>query len=328
MFPRRLRVVLAVLAVVGITIVILSLRGGSGPFGLVRSAAGSVVGALQEVASAAVSPIFATGDWLSTWGDQRSRIAELEAENEQLRGLVERSAADRARADDLDALLRVAGIGQYTIVPAEVIAVGPQQEFGWTVTIDAGRIDGVQQDMTVINGEGLVGRVASVNRMTSTVVLLVDASTAVGARVAGSDEIGILSGTGGQDSLEFQLLDPLADLQPGEALVTFGSRSGRPYAPGIPIGEVVSVSGTGGQLTRIATVRPFADMSSLNVLGVVVKPPREDPRDAVLPTRPAQPTQPTPSPAATDAVPGTEASNAPAGEASPAQEQAATPEAG
>lgn len=59
-----------------------------------------------------------------------------------------------------------------------------------------------------------------------------------------------------------QLLDPLAPVEAGEVLVTFGSRSGRPYAPGIPIGEIVEVSGTPGQLTRVATVRPFVDVSS------------------------------------------------------------------
>lgn len=322
MFSRRVRVTIAVLVVVSLTTVILGLRGGGGPLGLVRSGVGVVVGGLQQIASTIVSPFFAGAEWIGAWGDQKERIASLEAENEQLRGLVERSVADRARADDLDALLRVAGVGEYTIVPAEVIAVGPAQDFAWTVTIDAGRIDGVEPDMTVINGEGLVGRVVAVNRMTSTIALVVDATTAVGARVAGSDEIGILSGTGSQESLEFQLLDPLADLQPGEALVTFGSRSGRPYAPGIPIGEVVTVSGTGGQLTRIATVRPFADVSSLNLVGVVVKPPREDPRDAVLPTPP--PASPSPTPEPTPGATGETSADATVPQ--PEVEQPATPE--
>jgi len=80
--------------------------------------------------------------------------------------------------------------------------------------------------------------------------------------------------------------------------VTFGSKDGRPYAPGLPIGEVVDVTGSAGQLARIATVRPFANMSQISVVGVVVKPPREDPRDSVLPNAPvATPTgTPTPTP--------------------------------
>ena len=146
--------------------------------------------------------------------------------------------AHRARARALDELLRVSSTGRYRITPAEVISVGPAQDFAWTVGIDAGSLDGIEKDMTVINGAGLVGRVLKVNPTTSTVVLLVDVSSAVGGRVATTEEIGIVSGTGRQDSMDFQLLDPLAELVIGDALVTFGSRGGRPYAPGIPIGEV------------------------------------------------------------------------------------------
>jgi rod shape-determining protein MreC len=280
---RRTRVVLAVLIVASLTLLILDLRGGQGPFGSVRAAGSLVMGGLERGASTVVSPIFNVREWWSTLGNQSERIRTLEQENEALRALTLTSENDRARADAVDRLLGVAGIGQYRIVPAEVIAVGPAQDFSWTVTIDAGRADGVQPDMTVMSGSGLVGRVESVTRNTAVVVLVVDAGSSIGARIAGTDEVGILSGTGRQDSLEFQLLDPLAQIGAGDALVTFGSRGGRPYAPGLPIGEVIDVGGSAGQLNRIATVRPFVNVSQLSMVGVVIRPPRQDPRDAVLP---------------------------------------------
>lgn len=280
---RRTRVVLAVLIVASLTLLILDLRGGQGPFGSVRAAGSLVMGGLERGASTVVSPVFNVRDWWGTLGDQSDRIRALEQENEQLRALAQTSENDRARADAVDRLLGVAGVGQYRIVPAEVIAVGPAQDFSWTVTIDAGRADGVRPDMTVMSGSGLVGRVEAVTRNTAVVVLLVDAGSSIGARIAGTDEVGILSGTGRQDSLDFQLLDPLAQIGAGDALVTFGSRGGRPYAPGLPIGEVIDVGGSAGQLNRIATVRPFVNVSQLSMVGVVIRPPRSDPRDAVLP---------------------------------------------
>jgi rod shape-determining protein MreC len=280
---RRTRVVLAVLIVASLTLLILDLRGGQGPFGSVRAAGSLVMGGLERGASTLVSPFFNVREWWGTLGDQSNRIRELERENEELRALTQTSENDRARADAVDRLLGVAGIGQYRIVPAEVIAVGPAQDFSWSVTIDAGRADGVRPDMTVMSGSGLVGRVESVTRNTAVVVLLVDADSSIGARVAGTDEVGILSGTGRQDSLDFQLLDPLAQIAPGDALVSFGSRGGRPYAPGLPIGEVIEVGGSAGQLNRIATVRPFVNVSQLSIVGVVIRPPRQDPRDSVLP---------------------------------------------
>lgn len=296
MFSRRTRILLGVLVVASLTFVILDLRGGEGPFASVRNAGSNVLGGLERVAATVFSPITGAGSWWSTMRDQAGQIQTLTRENELLRGQLQTLETDRSRAAALDGLLRVAGVGQYRFVPAEVIAIGPAQDFSWTISIDAGRNDGIEPDMSVINGAGLVGRVLKTTADTSTVVLVVDQGSAVGGRIAGTGEIGIVSGTGRQDELEFELLDPLADVRVGDALVTFGSKGGRPYAPGLPIGEVVEVRGTGGQLTRIARVRPYADMSRISVVGVVTKPPRIDPRDSVLPASEGIDVIPSPAP--------------------------------
>lgn len=295
MLSRRTKLVLATLVVASLTFVILDLRGGEGPFSSARAAVSSVIGGVERVAATIFSPITGFSEWWSTQVDQSGQIRILSAENSQLKSELLSAQNDIARANELDELLRVASVGRYRIVPAEVIAVGTAQDFSWTVTIDAGSSDGIEMDMTVINGDGLVGRVLKVYDTTSTVVLLVDPSSAVGGRVAGSQEIGIVAGTGRQNSLQFQLLDPLGQVEAGDAIVTFGSKDGRPYAPGLPIGEVVDVSGTAGALARVATVSPFADVSRLSVVGVVIRPPREDPRDSVLPNRPAVEPIPAPS---------------------------------
>ncbi|MFM8155465.1 MAG: rod shape-determining protein MreC [Actinomycetes bacterium] len=306
MFPRRLRVVVAVLLGVALTFVILDLRGGQGPFNSARNVVSSILGGVERGAATVFSPITGFADFWTNTRDQKARLDELEKSNAELQSEVKRAADDRARASALDGLLKVAGLGRYRVVPAEVIAVGPAQDFTWTVTIDAGSDDGIELDMTVLNYQGLVGRVSNVEKRTSSVVLIVDPSVSVGARVAGSQEIGILSGTGKQNELQYQLLDPLASLEPGAALVTFGSKDGRPYVPGVPIGEVLSVAGTAGQLSRVATVRPFADISTLSIVGVVVRPPRTDPRDSVLPAIPDAPAvtvQPTPTPSPAESTP-------------------------
>jgi len=289
--------------VASLTFVILDLRGGDGPFSSARAAISSIIGGIQRGAATIFSPITGSSEWWSTQVNQSGQIRDLTVENERLNSALVSSKNDIARADQLDALLRVASVGRYEVTPAEVIAVGPAQDFAWTLTIDAGSLDGIEEDMTVINGDGLIGRVLKVYNSTATVVLIVDLESSVGGRVAGSQEIGIVSGTGRQNSLEFQLLDPLGEVNPGDAVVTFGSKNGRPYAPGLPIGEVVDVTGSAGQLARIATVRPFANVSQLSVVGVVVKPPREDPRDSVLPNPPVAVTSTDPTPTSTDPTP-------------------------
>lgn len=322
MLSRRTRIVLAVLVVTSLTFIILDLRGGDGPLSGLRSVASNVLGGIERAAATVFSPITGAGTWWSDMRDQAAQIDALTAENDRLRTENESFANDRSRVAALDALLRVASAGQYRFVPAEVIAIGPAQDFSWTVTIDAGRADGIEPDMSVINGQGLVGRVLKVTANTATVVLIVDSSSAVGGRVATTDEIGIVSGTGRQDSLEFALLDPLADVREGDALVTFGSKNGKPYAPGVPIGEIVDTGGGAGQLTRVVTVRPYVDVSQLSVVGVITEPPREDPRDSVLPKATSLPS------VGPDSEPptlsgGTLSSGSP--EASPSPEASATP---
>ena len=108
-------------------------------------------------------------------------------------------------------------------------------------------------------------------------------------------EVGFTTGQGiGDDGdLDLQLLDGQSTVERGDRLVTFGSQGATPYVPGVPVGEVVSVQGTPGSQTRAAVVAPYVDFSSLDLVGVVIEPPRRDPRDAVLPPQPRATPTPT-----------------------------------
>ena len=267
------------LVLISVTMILLDLRGGSsGPLGPLRSVGAAVIGPLERAAATVVVPVRTYVQSVASVGDKDRVISELTVENDALRAQLDTVANDRARVADLDALLGLVDANDYVTVPAQVIAVGPAQGFAWTVTIDAGSGDGIEVDMSVISGKGLVGRVVSVSPTTATVLLIVDATSTVGGRLAGTSQIGIVSGTGRQDVLQMQLLDPLAVVDLGETIVTFGSEGDRPYAPGIPIGTVKEMRGTEGQLTRSAIVEPFADISMLDIVGVVLRVPEREPR--------------------------------------------------
>ena len=130
-------------------------------------------------------------------------------------------------------------------------------------------------------------------------------------RIAGTGEIGAVTGLGhsqsGPAALRLQVFDANAVLAPGQQLVTFGSVGGRPYVPGVPVGVITRVVASASALTKIAYVRPFADDGALGVVGVVIVPPRHNPRDSVLPPRPPSPA---PSPVRTGASPGPSATPA------------------
>ena len=165
----------------------------------------------------------------------------------------------------------------------------------------------------MLNGSGLVGVVTSVAAHTSTVLLTTDASSTVGVRLAGTGQIGAVTGAGrsrpGPTLLRLQVFDASAVLQPGQQLVTFGSVHGRPYVPGVPVGVIIQVQASAASLTKVALVRPYADDSALGVVGVVIVAPRTNPRDSVLPPSPSpsprpSPTHRSPSPAATASTGG------------------------
>jgi rod shape-determining protein MreC len=58
------------------------------------------------------------------------------------------------------------------------------------------------------------------------------------------------------------------------------------------VGVITQVQASAASLTKLAFVRPYADDSALGVVGVVITPPRTNPRDSVLPPSP----RPSPSP--------------------------------
>lgn len=280
---RRTRLVLCVLLIAAIALITLDFRdGGTSP---ARGVGSAIFGPIERVAHDVTSPVTSVFDSVTGGPSSQSTIANLQRENAQLRAQL--SAAQLSHADQaqLSQLLQLAGRGGYRILPASVIAAGG--DFSDTVTLDVGSNDGIRTDETVLNGSGLVGTVTQVGSDTCTVLLANDASSIVGVRLAGSNEIGEVTGTGkslsGPAMLRLSLFDANAVLQPGQQLVTFGSVGDQPYVPGVPVGTVLSVRGNAGSLTQMALVRPFADFTTLGVVGIVVSGPRQDPRDSVLP---------------------------------------------
>lgn len=282
---RESRLLLALLVSIAFALITLDLRSGeNSPMDGPREVAASVFGPVESGVASAVDPIGNAIAAVRDSGSRHDRISELERENAELRQSLGSSEHRDSRIEQLDDLLGLAGAGQYEIIGAQVIAMGQTQGFSWTVTIDAGRDDGLEPDMTVLNGDGLVGRVTTVAPGTATVLLASDPNFTVGTRLEGTDELGFATGQG--DSLEVQLIDHRAQVQEGDRLVTFGSDDSRPFVPGVPVGEVTGVEAAAGDSTRTVQVQPYVAFTQLDLVGVVVEPPRDNPRDAVLPPLP------------------------------------------
>ncbi|MEV5077728.1 rod shape-determining protein MreC [Streptomyces sp. NPDC093064] len=295
---KESRLLLVLLTAIAFALITVDIRGGeNSPVDGVRQAAAAVFGPIENGVSAAVDPVGNAVSAVRDSGERHDRLAALEKENAALKAELGSDDRKRSRLTQLNKMLKLAGDGQYGIKGAQVIAIGAAQGFSWTITIDAGADDGIQRDMTVLNADGLVGRVTTVGPSTSTVLLASDPDFTVGTRMEGSDELGFASGQGDRP-LRVQLLNGKADVKKGDRMVTFGSQADRPFVPGVPVGVVSRVDPSGGDLTRTVYVTPFAGFTKLDVVGVVVQAPKKDPRDEVLPPKP----KPTPTPTVTVTV--------------------------
>jgi rod shape-determining protein MreC len=282
---RPSRSVLLALVLACATMITLDQRGGDdSPIEPVRRAVGEVIGPVEAGTAAVVRPFTSIPGWFRSKRALQGALTSLEAENARLRRQVQTSGLDRNRLAEYDGLARSASDTGYALVPARVIALGPRQSFSHTVTIDAGISSGVGPDMTVLNNDGLVGRVIRATRTTATVLLVLDGESVVGGRLGASMEIGFLRGRGvigDVGRLDLDLVDDSVVANEGDTVSTWGSEGGTPYVAGIPIGKVTTVFSSPRETSRRAVIEPFVDFSALDLVGVVVPPGTESDRELV-----------------------------------------------
>lgn len=284
---RHARLILGTLLTVALVILTVDHRtGAASPLWPLRTAGSWFFGTVEQVGGSVIRPVGGFFHAIVNAPAAQGELDRVKAENVRLRAGLAAGRLDAARAAELKRLLGVAGLGGYKIVTANVVARRGQPGFEDAIEIDVGTGDGVRPEMTVLNGEGLVGRVIQASADSSTVVLISDPGSAAGARLEGGQEIGVVHGVGENGRLvRFRLLDSTAAITRGSRIVSFGSQRGAPYVAGVPIGVIERVEATPGELTRIAYARPYADLTALDVVGVVVGAPAKDPRDAVLPPK-------------------------------------------
>jgi len=290
---NRSRLLLVTLIVTSLFLITLDLRGVSLITGL-RHGTQSVMGPFQRAASSAFSPVGNFFSEIAHLGRTHAELKSLEAQNSQLRStLIDRKNIE-TQIKQLKSVLNLAGNGGYKVVNAKVISQGTSASFSQSITIDVGANAHITRDMTVICGDGLVGVVKEVYASTALVILESDPSFRVGVRIAGSQEIGILSGQG-TDRAILQMLDSQSTVKVGDVLLARGSEGGKPFVPGVPIGTVTSVPNSAGSVSQLADVQFFTHLHTLGIVAVVVSPPVSDPRDALVPPKPL----PTPMPTVT-----------------------------
>lgn len=271
---RRRRAVLTLL-IIG-SFVLLTLTYGHGSGGLQRGVS-TVFSPLQTVADRALKPARDLVDWFDKTFQARGENSRLES---QLAKARERSVAGQEAMQENAQLRKLVELDRapplaasaYTPVTGRVIARSPTV---WqsAVTVDVGGHDGVHVDDPVIGGDGLVGRVASVEGGSAQVMLISDHTSAVSAKVLPGGVQGVMRpDVGDPETLILDFIDSSTHVHKGQTVVTAGWRAqglASLFPPGLPIGEVTQASIVEQEASQQVELRPYADLANLELMQVL-----------------------------------------------------------
>ena len=270
---RRRRAVLALLIVSSFVLLTLTYQGSDG----FQRGVSAVFTPVQSAADRALKPARDLVDWFDETFDAKGENSRLKSEltttrkeavagqealqeNAQLRKLVE--------LDRNPPLVYTS----YREVTGRVIARSPTV---WrsSVGIDVGSGDGVRVDDPVISGDGLVGRISSVDPGSSQVMLLTDHASAVSAKVLPTGVQGVVKPeVGNPEELILDFIDSTRKIHGGQTVVTAGWRAqglASHFPPGLPVGEVTKASIVEQEANQQVDVRPFADLRNLDLVQVL-----------------------------------------------------------
>ena len=220
------------------------------------------------------------GGWLSKQADNLENLSAVMAENEELKKKVEELTVElnttKLERYELENLRELYQLDQkypsYDKVAANVIGKDAGNWFN-TFTIDKGANDGIEVNMNVMAGSGLVGIVTDVGPNYAKVkAIICDTSSVSGMVLTTSDNIivnGSLQKMTESMTIEFSgLNDRENKVEVGDPVVT--SYVSYDYQQGILIGYISKISTDANNLTRSGTITPAVDFEHIEEVLVIL----------------------------------------------------------
>jgi rod shape-determining protein MreC len=251
--------------------------GEEGPLAAAGRATSSALAPMQRAVSNVIQPVSNFFSSLAKLPSLSRRNGELQRQVDDLKTAQQENQELSRRIGSLEQLLGLQSVTSHTIA-ARVIASGVSN-FEWSITIDRGSADGIQEDMPVVTGASdgprLVGRVIRVTPISSVVQLIIDRDFAVAGKLSTSQEAGLVMGRGEND-LRMGHLRPgiqVSETEP-ESVFTLGYEvNGQRglYPPGILIGTVSRAFSEPDSVESSVTIRPAVDFSTLQYVLVIAR---------------------------------------------------------
>lgn len=239
------------------------------------------VSPLREAASRVIVPFQNGINQIGTWMNRKlegfQNVEELAAQNKELEQRVAELTEENTRlAQNQEELARLQELYQldqsyseYDKVAAQVISKDPGNWYD-TFVINKGSADGIEKDMNVIAGGGLVGLVAEVETNCATVRSIIDDSSSVSGMTASTSDTCIVSGDlrlMDEGKLAFSQMSTENAVAVGEQIVT--SNISDKYLRGILIGYVSEVTEDSNHLTNTGYITPAVDFKHIQEVLVI-----------------------------------------------------------
>ena len=268
---------MGVFVVLSLALITISFRESDrGPLHGVQNAGAAALRPFEVVTERVARPFRDAHGWFHGLVTARSENERLRKENQELRQKYVAARSAVTRVAFLERLLEFERGPDFPrdfhAVNASVLARSTQ--FTQQLTIAAGSNSGVRKDDPVITADGLIGKVTRVTANVSKVTLLSDPTSAVGAEDLTSGAFGVIRhGAGGGASLFLDRVTKREVVQVNDVIVTAGTQLGALpdiYPKGIPIGRVTSSGQSDTEAFKTIQVEPFADLSSLDAVAVLI----------------------------------------------------------
>jgi rod shape-determining protein MreC len=230
-----------------------------------------VLSPVGDVASTVFSPFKNVWESAFDQNDLEKENENLRIENDRLKG---EAIANSIAKEQLQQLLQLVGIpfvGDTPVVHTRVVS-GAVGNFGDRLELDKGSSSGIERNMPVVTGEGLIGKVVEVGENRSIVSLLSSGTFKVGFSVVGTAAIGIAEGTGSDGLLRGSNIDSRQAVTVGAIAATSGL-AGSPFPPNLPIGTITAVRTNDAALESTVDIKMFANLNDLVYADVVLWKP-------------------------------------------------------
>ena len=242
-------------------------------------ASSSVSSGIKRIGSAVLSPVVGVVNTVTRpiggFFAGAINYGSVENENARLRALVSQlevksasASRDQRQLAQLLALKDLPYLGSLSTVTCATTSLNVSN-FAATIGLDKGTSSGVAVGMPVVGSGGLVGQVIDATSSASTVRLVTDGQSRVGAIFGKSTILGIVNGVSGNSPLSVSYVPPNSRVFRGERLLTNGLQ-GAQYPPGIPVGTVLSAETPINAPQMEISVKPAADLSHLGYVDVVL----------------------------------------------------------